>query len=348
MVGVNIKVLLVIQLSIQVILAANECQFTSDCEKVEKCVNIQDTSCVCRFGECVFDGNPFFRNNECSSYNDCQCRRTPASCFCRDGTCENEAWECRRESDCKDLDKCKNKDCRCSSYNTCEPYDCRTEIDCFIENHFCSTLTEQGYTCKCSKNVCEIVQSAAPPSPPPPPPVKIGDVGPPLDIDGNGPPLNLDAFGPVFPPPPPLSNPQRSEDKSCSFSDDCKTVRSCIGIQDASCVCKRGECILDGNPFFRGTECDKYTDCACRNNPSNCFCRNGLCEESDWECHEKSDCKKMNKCKSVDCRCSYNDLCEPVECTTTQQCINQGADCVNLIEGYTCKCEKNVCDLTPI
>jgi len=180
MVSANIFVLLVIQLSVQVIYAANECQFTSDCGKLEKCINIQDTACVCKFGECVFDGNPFFKNNDCSSYTDCACSRTPDSCFCRDGTCENVAWECRTERDCNKLNKCKSKDCRCSTYNTCEPYDCYTETDCYTGKFFCSTLTDQGYSCKCSKNMCEIVQSnpappapPTPPTPPPPNPVKI-------------------------------------------------------------------------------------------------------------------------------------------------------------------------------
>jgi len=89
-------------------------------------------------------------------------------------------------------------------------------------------------------------------------------------------------------------------------------------------------------------------ECGCKNDHMNCFCRNGVCVQENWECHEKRDCNKMRKCKSVDCRCSYNDLCEPVECTTTQQCINQGASCVDQYEGYTCKCEKNVCGLTLI
>ena len=29
-------------------------------------------------------------------------------------------------------------------------------------------------------------------------------------------------------------------------------------------MCKQGECTPDGNPFFRGSECDEYTDCSCR------------------------------------------------------------------------------------
>ena len=34
------------------------------------------------------------------------------------------------------------------SDNTCEPYDCYTETDCYTGKFFCSTLTDQGYSCK--------------------------------------------------------------------------------------------------------------------------------------------------------------------------------------------------------
>ena len=51
---------------------------------------------------------------------------------------------------------------------------------------------------------------------------------------------------------------------SCQFSRDCQTYRQCQQIADASCVCNFGKCVITGNPFFRGTECSEYTDCACK------------------------------------------------------------------------------------
>ena len=50
----------------------------------------------------------------------------------------------------------------------------------------------------------------------------------------------------------------------CSFSRDCQQYTTCQRIQDAGCICNFGSCIISGNPFFRGSECDDYTDCACK------------------------------------------------------------------------------------
>lgn len=50
----------------------------------------------------------------------------------------------------------------------------------------------------------------------------------------------------------------------CSFSPDCKEVPRCQGIQDASCVCNFGRCVIDGNPFFRDSQCNTFQDCACK------------------------------------------------------------------------------------
>merc|ERR1719477_251333 len=51
---------------------------------------------------------------------------------------------------------------------------------------------------------------------------------------------------------------------SCSFSRDCDSYHYCQAIQDAGCVCNFGQCVIRGSPFFRGSQCDQYTDCDCR------------------------------------------------------------------------------------
>ena len=51
---------------------------------------------------------------------------------------------------------------------------------------------------------------------------------------------------------------------NCTFSPDCDSYNLCQTIQDAGCVCNFGQCVIRGNPFFRGTQCEEYTDCSCR------------------------------------------------------------------------------------
>jgi len=135
-----------------------------------------------------------------------------------------------------------------------------------------------------------------------------------------------------------VSEGQRNSIGSCQFTRDCQAHRQCQRIADASCVCNFGQCVISGNPFFRGTECDKFTDCACKNNPAGCFCRGGFCKETRWECHEAGDCKKLSKCKSRDCACTGN-LCES-DCSVDEDC--KDFHC-NKALGYKCKCENNLC-----
>ena len=114
---------------------------------------------------------------------------------------------------------------------------------------------------------------------------------------------------------------QRSSIGSCQFSRDCQAHAPCQNIADASCVCNFGQCVISGNAFFRGSECDKYTDCACRfsyrygqdlvrnliilrNDPASCFCRDGFCQETKWECHKASDCNQLSKCRGRNCACT--------------------------------------------
>jgi len=125
---------------------------------------------------------------------------------------------------------------------------------------------------------------------------------------------------------------------SCNFSRDCQAYHLCKTVQDAGCSCIFGQCVITGNPFFRGSECDKYTDCNCRDTPETCFCKDGFCRETRWECHEKTDCARLSKCKNKDCTCSDN-LCEH-ECDTDMDC--KDFHC-NTALGYTCKCENSLC-----
>merc|ERR1712215_588932 len=120
---------------------------------------------------------------------------------------------------------------------------------------------------------------------------------------------------------------------SCNFSRDCDAYHLCKTVQDAGCSCIFGQCMITGNPFFRGSECDKFTDCNCRNTPETCFCKDGFCRETRWECHEKTDCARLDKCRTKDCTCSDN-LCEH-ECDTDMDC--KDFHC-NTALGYTCKC----------
>merc|ERR1712142_1023059 len=119
---------------------------------------------------------------------------------------------------------------------------------------------------------------------------------------------------------------------NCTFSRDCDSYNLCQTIQDAGCVCNFGQCVIRGNPFFRGTQCEEYTDCACRGTPDTCFCQNGFCQESRWECHEARDCSKLSKCSDKECACS-GDLCEH-ECDKDSDC--KDFHC-NTALGYTCK-----------
>lgn len=128
-------------------------------------------------------------------------------------------------------------------------------------------------------------------------------------------------------------------DLPCSFTKDCKQHATCQNIQDASCVCNFGQCIIHGNPFFRGKECDSYEDCNCRNDPKNCVCHNGFCREEAWECHEVSDCINMEKCRGKECACQGNK-CE-WDCDSDSDC--EGFHC-NRALGWKCECQKSLCE----
>merc|ERR1712179_769454 len=103
---------------------------------------------------------------------------------------------------------------------------------------------------------------------------------------------------------------------SCNFSRDCDAYHLCKTVQDAGCSCIFGQCVITGNPF----------------------CKDGFCRETRWECHEKTDCARLDKCRTKDCTCSGN-LCEH-ECDTDMDC--KDFHC-NTALGYTCKCENSLC-----
>merc|ERR1719435_822376 len=117
-----------------------------------------------------------------------------------------------------------------------------------------------------------------------------------------------------------------------------QSYQSCQRIADADCVCLFGQCVIEGHPFTRGSECEQYTDCDCRSTPETCFCKDGYCKETRWECHEKRDCARLTKCGNKDCSCSGN-TCEH-DCDIDQDC--KDFHC-NRALGYTCKCENSLC-----
>ena len=93
----------------------NECSFTADCQKIQRCQNIADASCVCNFGNCII----------------------------------GSANECHESSECAAMEKCKGKECSCQG-NTCE-WQCDTTADC--KDHLCNKFL--GYKCKCESSICE-------------------------------------------------------------------------------------------------------------------------------------------------------------------------------------------------
>eukprot|EP00091_Calanus_sinicus_P009576 TRINITY_DN22373_c0_g1_i1.p1 TRINITY_DN22373_c0_g1~~TRINITY_DN22373_c0_g1_i1.p1 ORF type:complete len:121 (-),score=22.48 TRINITY_DN22373_c0_g1_i1:137-499(-) len=90
---------------------------------------------------------------------------------------------------------------------------------------------------------------------------------------------------------------QQSSLGNCQFSRDCEAHALCHDLTDSVCVCNFGKCVYWGIPFFRGSECNEFTDCACRNDPASCFCIDGFCDETKLECHEPADCNKLSKCR---------------------------------------------------
>jgi len=328
--------------NVVVLAAPQQCSFSDDCSKVDECVGVQDAACVCNFGSCVIDGNPFTRGLECTDFTDCSCSDDAASCFCRNGFCIREAWECHTESDCQNLDKCKNLDCRCSDSDLCEPYDCYEDLDC---GHL-DCYSNSGCTYSCKNNTCDVLPLDIPTYP--------GQCFTTDDcryvdfcyeqadsncvceanyciVNGNSPP-DIPDFLPI-------------ENATCLFTKNCADVSYCKDLADASCVCKFGTCVTDGGYFFRDSppECIDYNECACSENPASCFCRDGFCRMETWECHTSDDCLKLDKCHGRDCRCSESDLCEPFDCYEDIDCINGNFDCNSYGPDYICSCESNTC-----
>jgi len=131
-----------------------ECSFTADCQNIQQCQLIADASCVCNFGKCIIDGNPFVRNSECTTYQDCDCKNDPKNCFCHDNACVTSAWECHESSECAAMEKCNGKECSCQS-NICE-WECDTTADC--KDHYCNQAL--GYKCKCESSICQFEKKA--------------------------------------------------------------------------------------------------------------------------------------------------------------------------------------------
>ena len=77
-----------------------------------------------------------------------------------------------------------------------------------------------------------------------------------------------------------------------------------LPCQCGACICLFGDCVVHMGEKTPGSECDKYTDCDCKDTPDKCFCEYGYCDKSRWECHETDDCKKMDKCDGKNCVCA--------------------------------------------
>ena len=125
---------------------------------------------------------------------------------------------------------------------------------------------------------------------------------------------------------------QGPDEMKCNFTRECQQYDFCQNIADASCVCRWGECKVAGGFWFRvEPQCKTYEDCDCRDDKEKCFCRNRQCSNVRWECHETSDCVKLDKCSDGKCSCEGN-LCE-WECDTVSDCAD--SYCTRAL-GYEC------------
>jgi len=144
-----------------------ECIFSRDCEKIERCADLEyGKDCRCFNGKCFVysDGededynydSPEGVGHECETYKDCSCKSDPKNCFCDIFTnkygrsvhrCVTQARECHQTSDCAALKKCKGRDCRCEQ-DACE-WQCNETKDCENKEHFCHTSPQ--HTCECSR-----------------------------------------------------------------------------------------------------------------------------------------------------------------------------------------------------
>jgi len=104
----------------------------------------------------------------------------------------------------------------------------------------------------------------------------------------------------------------------CEFTPDCLKYDDCKNIADASCVCVKGNCTIQGAPWQLpggvNTECvgDIITKCPkeCQADRSKCFCIFGSCITREYECHNTKECENLYKCKGdVKCQCQ-NGVCE--------------------------------------
>lgn len=140
----------------------------------------------------------------------------------------------------------------------------------------------------------------------------------------------------------------------CQFTHDCrrKENQACNQIQDASCICNHGNCVIRGLHWFgpRKSECKTLQDCKksgkCKLVPDNqCFCIEEQCETgTEWECHESRDCNSMVKCRGKECTCD-DGTCE-WNCDTDENCTNGPFYCDAL--GHHCKCQSSKCNLVKL
>merc|ERR1719309_956507 len=147
---------------------------------------------------------------------------------------------------------------------------------------------------------------------------------------------------------------ESSDEGSCKFSHDCRTNGgSCESIQDASCVCNYGRCLVRGfdpslwvpGASVRKRECSEYTDCPCSGDRDRCFCIDGECVTEEWECHGDLDCQDQAKCAGKQCTCQ-GGTCE-WQCSSEADCIQNNNAFYCEHEDYQCSCERGQCESVP-
>jgi hypothetical protein len=93
-------------------------------------------------------------------------------------------------------------------------------------------------------------------------------------------------------------------DDNCGFWDDnCRTSRDCFAGE----VCRGGECVdrCDDSDACGSDRCDWDSDCARGEDCINGFCancRNGRCDDDDFECRDDLDCWGDEACIRGSCR----------------------------------------------
>ena len=55
-----------------------------------------------------------------------------------------------------------------------------------------------------------------------------------------------------------------SEKLSCTWNQDCRSIKICKNLIDSHCLCLHGQCEVIDNIPAETEKCGDYTDCMCR------------------------------------------------------------------------------------